>query len=201
MAKKKVETNYEAELIREYEHWEYLKEHGGSDPHYDDSVNMNLTRNHIIYYKHEMEDLYGEDMSKYPEVYFRELPPEVEGFYIARADVIRDKAAESLEIYLADANFQYLLCNRELLNKKEADNTCINYVLGYVSGLAGALKSDDLITMRRHAFRPESYQESFASCAEKVKQLLLKKRTEQPETIENGQMTLFQIGLDVGQCR
>jgi len=201
MAKKEVETNYEAELIREYEHWEYLKEHGGSDPNFDDGVNMNLTRNHIIYYKHEMEDLYGEDRSKYPEVYFRELPPEVEGFYIARADVIRDKAAESLEIYLADVNFQYLLCNRELLNKKEADSTCINYVLGYVSGLADALKSDDLITMRRHAFRPESYQESFASCAEKVKQLLLKKWTEQPETIENGQMTLFQIGLDVGQCR
>ena len=38
MAKKKAEINYEAELIREYEHWEYLKEYGGSDPHYDDSV-------------------------------------------------------------------------------------------------------------------------------------------------------------------
>ena len=198
---KKEKVDYEALLIREYEHWEYLKEHGGSDPNYDDGVNMNLTRNHIIYYKNELEDLYGEDMSKYPEVYFRELPPEVEGQYVARADKIRDKAGEVLEIYLADANFQYLLCNRELLNKKEADNTCINYVLGYVSGLAGALKSDDLLTMRRHAFRPESYQESFASCAEKVKQILFKKRTEQPETIENGQMTLFQIRLDVGQCR
>lgn len=102
---------------------------------------------------------------------------------------------------MVDANFQYLLCNREFLNKKEADNTCINYVLGYISGLAGALKKDDLITICRHAFRPESYQESFASCAEKVKQILLKKRAEQPKTIENGQMTLFQIGLDVGQCR
>lgn len=198
---KKEETNYEAELIREYEHWEYLREYGGSDPNFDDGVNMNLTRNHIIYYKNEMENLYGEDMGKYPEVYFRELPPKVEGFYIARADEIRDKAAESLEIYLADANFQYLLCNRELLNKKEAENTCINYVLGYVSGLAGALKSDDLITMRRHAFRPESYQEAFAGCAEKVKQILVKKRAEQPETMKNGQMTLFQMGLDVGQCR
>lgn len=85
MAKKKAETNYEAELIWEYEHWEYLKEHGGSNPNYDDGVNMNLTRNHIIYYKNEMEDLYGEDMSKYPEVYFRELPPEVEGFLYCKS--------------------------------------------------------------------------------------------------------------------
>ena len=38
------------------------QEHGGSDPNYDDGVNMNLTRNHIIYYKNELEDLYGEDM-------------------------------------------------------------------------------------------------------------------------------------------
>lgn len=198
---KKEKIDYEAQLIREYEHWEHFKKYGGSDPNYDDSVNMNLTRNHIIYYKNEMKNLYGEDMGKYPEVYFRELPPEVEGQYVARADEIRDKAIESLEIYLADANFQYLFCNREVLNKKEADNSCINYALGYISGLAGALKKDDLITMRRHAFRPESYQESFASCEEKVKQILLKKRAEQLKTIENGQMTLFQIGLDVGQCR
>ena len=198
---KKEKIDYEAQLIREYEHWEYLKEHGGSDPHYDDGVNMNLTRNHIIYYKKEMEALYGKDMSKYPDIYFRELPLEVEGQYFARTGEIRDKAAESLEICLSDANFQFLLCNKEVLDKKEVERTSIENVLGYVSGLASALKSDDLLTMRRHAFRPEGYQESFASCAEKVKQILLKKRMEQPETIENGQMTLFQIGLDVGQCR
>ena len=198
---KKENVDYETELIREYEHWEYLKEFGGNDPHYDDGVNMNLTRNHIIHRKNEMEKLYGKDMEKYPDIYSRELPPKVERQYVAQADEIRDKAVKSLEIYLADANFQYLLSNRELLDKKEIDNTCINNVLGYVSGLASALKSDDLITMRRHAFRPEGYQESFANCAEKVKQILIKKRTEQPETIENRQMTLFQIGLDVGQCR
>ena len=33
---KKEKVDYEAQLIREYEHWEYLKEHGGSDPNYDD---------------------------------------------------------------------------------------------------------------------------------------------------------------------
>ncbi len=198
---KKQKVDYEAELIREYEHWEQLKEYGGSDPNYDDGVNMNLTRNHIIHRKSEMEALYGEDMKKYPDVYFRELPPKVEGQYVARASEIRDRAEESLRIYLADVNFQYLLYNKDLLNKKEVDKTCINYVLGYVSGLAGALKKDDLITMRRHAFRPENYQESFANCAEQVKQILCEKRTKQTEPIGEGQMTLFQIGLDIGQCR
>lgn len=198
---KKEKVDYEAQLIREYEHWEYLKEHGGSDPNYDDGVNMNLIRNHIIYWKNEIEKKYGGDVNQYPEIYFREIPPEADNGLIVMAAEIRDKAVEALDIYLADNNFLYLLYNRDMLGKKEAESIHIDNVLGYASGLAEALKKDDLITMRRHAFRPEGYQESFASCAEKVKQLLLKKRTEQPETIENGQMTLFQIGLDVGQCR
>lgn len=204
MAKKKETTDYAAELQREYEHWEQLKEFGGSDPHYDDGVNMNLTRNHIIYYKNELKSLYGDDLSKYPDIYFRELPPEVEGFYMARSGEIRDKAAESLERYLSDANFRYLLYNRDMLSKKETEQTGIGYVLGYVSGLADALKKNDLITMRRHAFRPEDYQESFARCAEKVKKILSEKRTEEirPQGREQcGQMTLFRMGMETGQCR
>ena len=55
---KKETPDYEAELIREYEHWEYMKEYGGSDPFYDDAGNMNLTRNHIIHAKKQLEELY-----------------------------------------------------------------------------------------------------------------------------------------------
>ena len=54
---KKETPDYEAELIREYEHWEYMKEYGGSDPFYDDAGNMNLTRNHIILAKEFPESL------------------------------------------------------------------------------------------------------------------------------------------------
>lgn len=198
---KKEKTDYEAELIKEYERWEYLREYGGSDPFYDDAVNMNLTRNHIISAKGKLEELYGGDKNLYPDIYFRELPPVTEDGYMARAGEIRDRAAEALERYLSDANFQYLLYNRDLLDKKEAAKISIDNVLGYASSLAAALKEDDLVVMRRHARGPERYLEAFAGYAEKVKQILLKKRIEQPETIENGQMTLFQIGLDIGQCR
>ena len=55
---KKEKIDYEAQFIREYEHWEHFKKYGGSDPNYDDSVNMNLTRNHIIYYKNEMKNIF-----------------------------------------------------------------------------------------------------------------------------------------------
>lgn len=198
---KKEKAYYEADLIREYEHWEYLKEFGGSDPFYDDATNMNLTRNHIIYAKRQLEGLYGGDMSKYPDIYFRELPPITRNGYMARAGEIRDRSVEVLDLYLSDANFQYLLCNRDLLSKKEAEKISIDNVLGYAYGLATALKQDDLITMRRHEKRPETYLESFASCAEKVKKIISEKRVEPSEQTKGCQMTLFQLGLEVGQCR
>lgn len=198
---KKKEMDYEAELIREYEHWEYLKEYGGSDPLYDDATNMNLTRNHIIYAKKQLEDLYGRDRSKYPEVYFRELPPVTENGYMAGAAEIRDWAVEVLDTYLSDANFRFLLCSRDMLGKKEAEKISIDNVLGYAGGLARALKEDDLVTMRRHTKSPDGYRESFAQCAERVKQILSEKRKEPSGQIQNGQMTLFQMGLEPGRCR
>lgn len=198
---KKQETNYGAELIREYERWEYLKEYGGSDPFYDDATNMNLVRNHILYAKRQLEEKYGADRSKYPESYFREVPPETERGYMARAAEIRDKAAERLEQYLADENFQYLLWNRDKLGKKDIQKTSIDYVLGYVSGLAGAIKEEDLITMRRHANGKAGYQDSFAQCAEKVKKIIREKELEPSGQVQGGQMTLFQMGLKTGQCR
>lgn len=198
---KKQETDYEAELIREYERWEYLKEYGGSDPFYDDATNMNLVRNHILYAKRQLEEKYGADRSKYPESYFREVPPETECGYMARAAEIRDKAVERLEQYLADENFQYLLWNRDKLGKKDIQKTSIDYVLGYVSGLVGAIKEEDLITMRRHANGKAGHQDSFAQCAEKVKKIIREKELEPSGQVQGGQMTLFQMGLKTGQCR
>lgn len=198
MGKKKGE-DLESELAREYGHWEYLKEHGGSDPFYDDAVNLNLTRSHIIYIKKQMEETYGAGHGQYPAIYFRDTPPEVRAGYMARAAEIRDKAAEALDTYLADDDFKYLLCNKGLLTEKEAKEACIENVLGYVRNLASALKKDDLVTMRRHAFRPETYREGFARCAEKTRRMIREKST---MPLSGGQqMTLFQMEAGLGQRR
>lgn len=193
------DPDLEAELIREYERWEYLKEHGGSDPFYDDAVNLNLTRNHIINRKKMVEEAYGEGHGQYPEIYFRDTPPEIRAGYMARAAEIRDKAAKALDGYLADEDFKYLLCNKGLLTGKEAKEACIENVLGYVQALADALKKDDLVTMRRHASRPEAYREAFASCAEKARRMVSGKGT-MPLSGEQ-QMTLAQLEAGIGQHR
>ena len=201
MGKKKKEADLVAELERSYERWEYLREHGGSDPFYADGTNMNLVRNHIMYYKGKMVEEYGADHDKYPLIFYKELPPVVKEDYIARAGEIRNQAVAALDCYLADQNFQYLLMNQGELDKKEAEQLCLYNVLGYVSGLARAIKDGDLIAMRRHAGRPEGYQESFARCAARMMELISKKKTEPERGKENIQLSLFQFGMEIGQCR
>ena len=89
MGKKKEKENLAEEMADSFQRWESLMEHGGSDPFYADGTNMNLVRNHIMYYKSRMVDEYGADYEKYPEVFYRELPPEVDDSYMARAGEIK----------------------------------------------------------------------------------------------------------------
>ena len=201
MAKKKEAENLAEELAKSFERWEYLKEHGGSDPFYADGGSMNLVRNHIMYYKNKMVEEYGRDYEKYPEIFYRELPPEVNQDYMARAGEIKDGAAQALEYYISDPSFLYLLANKEMLTEKEAKKISLYNVLGYASGLAKAIKDGDLITMRRHAGRPEGYLESFAQCATRMMKLIDEKKKEPEQMQESWQLSLFQFGMEIGQRR
>ena len=201
MGKKKESENLAKELADTFERWEYLKEHGGSDPFYADGGSMNLERNHIIYYKQKMVEEYGRDYEKYPEIFYREPPPEVDDNYMARAGEIRDGAAQALEYYISDPNFLYLLANKDMLTEKEAKQISLYNVLGYASGLASAIKDGDLISMRRHAGRPEGYLESFAQCATRMMKLIDEKKKEPEQVQGNVQLSLFQFGMGAGQCR
>ena len=189
------------ELAKSFEQWEHLKEYGGSDPSYADGYNMNLVRNHILYYKHKIVEQYGADYKKYPEIFYREVPPEVNQNYMARAGEIRDGAVQALECYIADPNFRYLLANKDMLTEKEAQQIYLHNELRSVSGLATAIKNGDLVTMRCHAGRTESRLESFARCAVQMMELISGKKTK-PEQIQGeGQLSLFQFGMEIGQHR
>ncbi len=201
MGKKKENENLAGELASSFAQWEYLKEHGSSDPFYADGTNMNLVRNHIMYYKNRMVEEYGADYEKYPEIFYRELPPEVKDSYMARAGEIRDGAAQALEYYISDPNFLYLLANKDMLTEKEAKQISLYNVLGYASGLAKAIKDGDLISMRRHAGRPEGYLESFAQCATRMMELIDEKKKAPEQVQGNVQLSLFQFGMGAGQCR
>ena len=201
MAKKKETENLAEELAKSFEQWEHLREHGGSDPFYADGTNMNLVRNHIMYYKNKMLEQYGTDYEKYPEIFYREVPPNVSENYMARAGEIKDGAAQALEYYLSDPNFHYLFANKDMLTEKEAKQISLYNVLGYASGLARAIKDGDLIAMRRHAGRPEGYLESFAQCAARMMNIINDRKKEPGQVQGDGQLSLFQFGMETGQCR
>ena len=44
------EAQIREQLDAEYKHWDDLKKNGCSDPAWPDGVNLNLVRNHIIYW-------------------------------------------------------------------------------------------------------------------------------------------------------
>ena len=121
MAKKKQQQkDYTAEIQKSFDRWDHLNVHGGSDPTWTDGVNMNLVRNHILYGKREIE----ENMTPllYPEIYYRDTPPEVDRDYMARADEIRVNAKRSLEAYKVDPDYQYLF--RIVTHMTERQTAC-----------------------------------------------------------------------------
>lgn len=72
-----------ANIIRERNHWSHINEYGCNDPFWPDGCNMNLTRNHIISYRREIEEICEETGMALPEEYFLKIPPEVDDNYMA----------------------------------------------------------------------------------------------------------------------
>lgn len=165
MKKQKHETDYAAALEGSFARWEHLYEYGGSDPFYEDGVNLNLVRNHIVYYKQMLEkenNLFG-----LPDAYYRELPPEVDIRYMARPDEIRANALIVMQRIDEDENLAFIREQSRNLNEKQLKQLCVTAVIGYAENLRTAIAEDDLVTMRRYE-HPDHYLEAFRSLAEKI---------------------------------
>lgn len=73
-------------LITDHAHWENLRDYGCSDPFWPDGTNMNLTRNHIIYYRKQIEALCNENSLPLPAQWYLPIPPEVDEDYMANLE-------------------------------------------------------------------------------------------------------------------
>ena len=180
MAKgKKTSTEDYGEMLKErHENWRELLVSGGRDPFYADGVNMNLVRNHILYYRKQVEELSAPE--DYPEAYHLPVPDEVDSGYIARKEEILANAKRSLAAYEADESYQYLIAHKGGFSEKTLDKVSVNSVIGYVSGLKLAIEEGDYVYMRRHEDAGR-YIDSFVSAAEKMKGL----------PVEEVQLSLF----------
>ncbi len=167
MSRKNRETDYAAALENDYARWDKLFTEGGSDPSWSDGVNLNLVRSQIIYDKQKLAEqessLFG-----LPEVYYREIPPEVDNNYMARPDEIRKNARKAMEIIDAGENVKFVREQSASLTEKQLKQWCIPAIINYAENLRRAIAADDLITMRRYE-HSDGYLESFESAAIKIR--------------------------------
>ncbi len=167
MSRKNHETDYAAALENDYARWDELFTKGGSNPFWSDGVSLNLVRNHILYDKEQLEkqenSLFG-----LPEIYYREIPPEVDSNYMARPDEICENARKAMEIIDADENLKFVREQFPSLSEQQRKQYCLPAIINYAENLRRAIAADDLIIMRRYE-HPEHYLESFESAAIKIR--------------------------------
>ena len=163
---RKQQTDPATELEKAFARWDDIYENGCNDPFWPDGMNLNLVRNHIIYYRALLEEtptLFG-----FPEIYNREVPPEVPQSYMARPDEIRAAAGASLEAYRADPDYQFIVDHREEIPEKMRGKLSVDVATRYVAGLELAIAKDNLVDMRRHEC-PDNY---LGSCAQGMRDFL-----------------------------
>lgn len=183
-------------LEREFSHWEHLYTYGGYDPFYADGSNLNLVRNHILSYKREIDRFMEMEAqeptlfaSSYPDVYYKETPPEVPNDYMARADEIRVRAHVQLALYEKDPNFCYIRdYHRQVF--PDGESTRAIKSAGLYPSISGQtvwfrkyLEQDDLIALRRAFYEPyEQKAVRWAQQAQKMKEFLSETHSKEDTT-------------------
>lgn len=74
---------YRDDIVSEIERWKDISKNGCSDPFWQDGINMNLVRNHILYFKRKISEICEENDITLPSEYFLPTPPVVENSYMA----------------------------------------------------------------------------------------------------------------------
>lgn len=163
-------VHLEKECTKSYERWDDLFHNGGQDPFWEDGVNLNLVRNHIIYAQREMQRICGEIGYFMPEIANRELPPIVDSKYMAKKDAIMTTARKMLAMYQQNSDYVLLLGLRDELTDTQKQTIFYDTVLGYVSTLERAIAKEDYLTMRRYLYN-NGYVRSFRNCLDRAKQM------------------------------
>ena len=139
----KQKENLEKALRESYEEWVILYKYGGSDPFWEDGVNLNLVRNHIIYYKGQMQE-----QGIHSPLLDWDVPPVLPTNYMARANEVRNRAKYNLKclknnpLYCEKIKMSDVWSFRKDNHMEIADR--------YIHNLESAIESDDIVAMRRY---------------------------------------------------
>ncbi len=189
---KRNEVDYEEELRKSFKRWEDIYLNGCNDPFHTDGTNLNLVRNHILSFKRQLEE-----KKPYPEICYKETPPEVDYKYMAKSEEIIDSANKNLNIYLNNEDYQYLISNINRLNKTQLKEITHLNSLNYINGFKNAVENRELVYMQRSL--NSSYIETLHSAREQVQNLLDKYLgTEVVSSTSQviGQISLFELDCE-----
>ena len=99
---------YCEEMRKSIARWKDINQNGCNDPFWEDGCNMNLVRNHIIYYKRMISGICKQNQLPLPDEYYFSVPPEVDTHYMAnRKQKERVKRLESTGEHLVLGKYQY----------------------------------------------------------------------------------------------
>ena len=99
---------YKKELEETFKRWDTIVVDGCNDPFWSDGCNINLVRNHILYYKNKIYDLSISLSLPLPSIYFIPTPPIVPNNYLARGKEGQEKRWERITD-----------CQKKLTTKKD----------------------------------------------------------------------------------
>lgn len=96
----------QAELEREYQRWNYIADNGCQDPSWPDGTNMNLVRNHIIYWYRLLDERLSRDVqvslfeSAVLPLEQRPILPEVSNNYMVAGCTYSDRLKDRPDLCL-----------------------------------------------------------------------------------------------------
>lgn len=168
------------ELEQAHEHWLDLYKNGGYDPFWPDGTNLNLVRNHMIYYKRQIEEQYG--VKEKPAIYYRALPDKVDNQYMAKKDEILQKAKSLYHMLTQMPEAYDLKTAKQYMGNKELQDLNILNAIKDIVGLEEAIAEEDYVRMRGLSWNIDERIEEVKTAHE-----LLMNRQHQ----EGEQMTIF----------
>ena len=181
MKKKDLVAENTASLEERFERWDEIYINGCRDPFWPDGINLNLIRNHIRYYKEELEKSITD--AEYPPIYYRDIPPKVDAGYMARTEEIKENAVRTLYALQDDATLKMIKRKMLGMDEKFLTQCSAKVVVNYETELQNAIEKNDYVIMRRYE-QPNYYMDSINRCAEKMRAYV---------PPENSQMSIFDI--------
>ena len=160
--------NYKLELKKDYEHWQDVYENGCNDPSWADGFNLNLIRNHIIYYKVQLMETLAED--ELPELYFKELPPKVDPDYIAKKEQILKNAKVYYNACIHAEGWNRLEDAFDFLDENDQEQKSMRFLVSRVTCLKKHIENEEYVAMRRYKDSTDMINK-INKCAERLDEL------------------------------